>query len=619
MKKYEHYRFRDGITMLDEQEFNSRFFDLDGRLHILEAAKSSIDESIGGLVNIGIERIDGAIVPRITQLNEDRIQALAQLNAELAAFQTLSQTWLNDLQALYEIFQDPVLELSQIKAWQGLLDPQGNATILPDKLRGGSVAISYDTGGRVSELITTLPYGIYKLSYAYGANGNVSSETAMLNGNTLWTKTYQYNAQGRLDNIIEEPSEPGEPFIESSYGKTTWNIISKIQSIPGRKIIDRVDAGWYADWPTYQADTADYILGAQSGKLITTTQDGAEYFARAQRDLSPAQYIGDSSTIGFWVKLPDNATALILRLLCPDWSNVAMKAQYNFPPSIRGGWTFMSLPLETFQKIGSPNFADVRSILIEIRSAVNTCTASFDGFCCAPNTFNNGAIIITFDDCNSTDYDIAKSIMDAYGYRGCSFVTTDNIGSNEWWLSLPQLHKMQDLGWDICSHTKSHPYLTGLSEAERLYEIVSAKRWLIEKGFHAGARFLAYPYSDADRAVHNIAKQYHYITRLVRGEVDAVNGYHGWPLLNPYTIAAEDSANVPVATLQAWVNQVKAKWGLGVILFHRLVEGSPGPYQYSAADFQTFIDHIYDQGVPVITMSDLIDKYLLDKYLINTY
>lgn len=210
MKKFEHYRFRDGITPLNELELNGRFFDIDARLHAIEQIKNAFDESIQALVNFGIDRINAAIAPVIDEANQELADfqanaqtALSNLVQALQTFQAEANQWIVDLQQLYEIFQDPVLELSELLAWSNRLDPQRDSVIRPDKQRVGSTTITYDGQGRVTEITTTLPYGTYKLQYAYEANGNISTETAKLGVVTLWTRTYQYDSQGNITQWTE--------------------------------------------------------------------------------------------------------------------------------------------------------------------------------------------------------------------------------------------------------------------------------------------------------------------------------------------------------------------------------------------------------------------------------
>lgn len=201
MRKFELYRFRDGITPLDEQELNSRFFDLDLRINSLEELKDDIEENISKLVDLGIKRIDDVIVPKMEQLDQDKAMIIQQLSSELSMFQMQAQQLLAEIQILYEIFVDPVMELTELQVWKGLLDPHGDGRIRPDRQIDGSLTIAYDVEGRITEIVTELPYGDYKLQYTYNADGYVSTEAAMLGTKLLWTKTYQYNTSGELESV----------------------------------------------------------------------------------------------------------------------------------------------------------------------------------------------------------------------------------------------------------------------------------------------------------------------------------------------------------------------------------------------------------------------------------
>lgn len=382
------------------------------------------------------------------------------------------------------------------------------------------------------------------------------------------------------------------------------NITQETVRNPIVSILDSVDENWTQEVATFAWDASDYVSGYRSGKLTTTNGSGP-YNAVATKTFSPAKLL-TGSHVSLDIKRSSTITGITLFFLCPDWSNYAsLGFSLGYIP--HSAWTTLTCPIDAMTKVGSPNYANVTTIRLEALSSVNTATLNFDNVKGCPNLLNKGAIIITFDDGNDSDFIHAKKKMDEYGFKGVSFINPPLIGGSGK-LTLDQLTKMHSTGWDISAHTWTHPSLTSLTSEQVQEEIIKTKRYLIDNGFASGARFFAYPYSDVNSSVHTIVSKYHLITRLVTPF--STNKMSSFPMFSPYTIEGVDSANTTPANMLTWIQNVKANKGLGVMLFHKLVAAAPTQYEHLIADFNTFIDNIAAQGVPVITLSDLVDRYL---------
>lgn len=128
-------------------------------------------------------------------------------------------------------------------------------------------------------------------------------------------------------------------------------------------------------------------------------------------------------------------------------------------------------------------------------------------------------VALTFDDAYMSVRELAAPILQRHGFPGTVFVPTSFIGSTEpmsWpgieqWLGtehrdelLPmgwkELRELAADGWEIGSHTRTHPHLTQLEGAELIRELTEAKREC-EVGMGATCRTLAYPYGEHDERV----------------------------------------------------------------------------------------------------------------------
>ena len=133
-------------------------------------------------------------------------------------------------------------------------------------------------------------------------------------------------------------------------------------------------------------------------------------------------------------------------------------------------------------------------------------------------------VVVTFDDGYRSVLELAKPILDHHGLPGTLFVPSDWPGASEpmrWpgidrWLGTPHEHELQslswgelrdlaDAGWEIGSHTCSHPHLTELDDAALAHEL-QASRSAVEARLGLPCTSLAYPYGSVDGRVEQATR-----------------------------------------------------------------------------------------------------------------
>jgi heparosan-N-sulfate-glucuronate 5-epimerase len=134
------------------------------------------------------------------------------------------------------------------------------------------------------------------------------------------------------------------------------------------------------------------------------------------------------------------------------------------------------------------------------------------------------SLVVTFDDGFRSVHTQALPILSGLGVPATVFVPTNYVGRSEpmaWpgidqWLGtehaeelLPmnwdQLRELRDSGWEVGSHSCSHPRLTAL-EDEPLEAELSRSRAAIEEALDTPCRTLAYPYGEQDERVRATAR-----------------------------------------------------------------------------------------------------------------
>ncbi len=128
-------------------------------------------------------------------------------------------------------------------------------------------------------------------------------------------------------------------------------------------------------------------------------------------------------------------------------------------------------------------------------------------------------LAVTFDDGFLSVFERAFPILAALGVPATLFVPTEKVGTGgpmSWpgidqWLatqhrdelvgaSWDQIGELDEAGWEIGSHTQTHPHLTKVDD-ETLAEELSQSRHDVERRLGHGCHSIAYPYGDVNRRV----------------------------------------------------------------------------------------------------------------------
>ncbi|HTB70448.1 MAG TPA: polysaccharide deacetylase family protein [Solirubrobacteraceae bacterium] len=128
-------------------------------------------------------------------------------------------------------------------------------------------------------------------------------------------------------------------------------------------------------------------------------------------------------------------------------------------------------------------------------------------------------VAITFDDAYRSVLTLARPILDRFGFPATVFVPTNGVesgGALRWpgidqWIGGPHEHELTPMsweelrslasaGWEIGSHTASHPHLTRLDDAA-LADELGRSREVCEERLARPCGSIAYPYGDVDDRV----------------------------------------------------------------------------------------------------------------------
>ncbi len=134
-------------------------------------------------------------------------------------------------------------------------------------------------------------------------------------------------------------------------------------------------------------------------------------------------------------------------------------------------------------------------------------------------------LAITFDDAYRSVLELARPVLEELGVVASVYVPTGFAGQAtpmtwpgiDMWLGgaherelLPlgwdELGLLADAGWEVGSHTRTHPHLTTLTDDEALAAELADSRAAVADALGQPCRSLAYPYGDMDRRVVAMAR-----------------------------------------------------------------------------------------------------------------
>jgi peptidoglycan/xylan/chitin deacetylase (PgdA/CDA1 family) len=230
-------------------------------------------------------------------------------------------------------------------------------------------------------------------------------------------------------------------------------------------------------------------------------------------------------------------------------------------------------------------------------------THQFSGFSLVssvPPSLPLGNVALAFDDGNDTDYTEAYAYMQPHGLIGTSFITSDFIGGVGQ-LTVAMMTEMYNAGWDMANHTKTHPTLSDLTEAQQEAEFIACRDALNGWGFSRGSRIVGYTPGDNADTLVAMANSGMWASKT---EGLTYNPYGYWIPAFQVIVHYDWTLSEILALMDT--NIVTNKTNVR-LYFHKICIGAGG-IDIETAKFQGIIDHIVAQGYRTITHRDTISK-----------
>jgi len=251
--------------------------------------------------------------------------------------------------------------------------------------------------------------------------------------------------------------------------------------------------------------------------------------------------------------------------------------------------TWVGIDVGPTAQIGSPDPTTITGIRIEVDAGASPIL--LDRFE-TTSTADTGRVMIQFDD-NRASVATAYEEMHQRSLAGGIAVIPDLVGSGGH-LTAAQLATYHDSGWDLVSHPQLDRPLPAYSRARQRAAIVRAKRWLVERGYEAGANHFVVPFGSAGPETLDLMATFH-----ATGFLSSA-GMSGTPPADPLTINRVGIDNVQYAKRQ--IRRAAAYNQLVVLSAHTV--GNADDRWVSREGFVDMLDTIEKTDVTVVTPTE---------------
>lgn len=246
-------------------------------------------------------------------------------------------------------------------------------------------------------------------------------------------------------------------------------------------------------------------------------------------------------------------------------------------------------------------------------------------------------ISITFDDGRTSNITKAAPILAKYGLSATAYVVTDCVGLTKapnkcraardvTYMSWNDLRTLRDTyGWEIGSHSKSHPYMASKSASDgqpRLLtptqvttEVAGSKQALAAQGFNATS--FASPYGDYSMSTLREIAKYYDAHRGFADQNDNVYPYNDLVLNN-----LQVQTPVLPSTVKAKIDEAIAKKTWLILTLHDIVDvpkaASAYAYDYQTAYFEQIAAYIKQkQDAGLITPTNVTNGLVSGKTMLS--
>ncbi|UTT68791.1 polysaccharide deacetylase family protein [Arthrobacter sp. DNA4] len=375
----------------------------------------------------------------------------------------------------------------------------------------------------------------------------------------------------------------------------------------------------------FAADTADFLIGTQSVRAVTSGSGGTVEVISPT--LPQLNLTGKGLAFQLKVDNPDRLANIILYWGQNNYAsfNTSIQAQSQgdgvSAVLLPNDWTWFYVPSNDISNAtGTVNLSAITNVKIRVtdkNSGPLTVNVQQIGTYTPKNAYPSGVISVTCDDSLLSQYTYLPQILGKYGAAATMLLITDQMpgspvfGSNPatyvQGFSVDQAHELEDKqGYEMGGHaylTANHNRgMANLTAQELADELGGLKSWLRTEGFK-GADYFAWPIGSNNVAATKICRKFFSWARHTGGFY-APAQFPTQPMRHQAVTVTSD---IPVATFQGYIDFAKAHGRHLTLMVHQIVvSGASGPTNVNKADLAAILDYANSVGMPIRTIGQVM-------------
>jgi len=149
------------------------------------------------------------------------------------------------------------------------------------------------------------------------------------------------------------------------------------------------------------------------------------------------------------------------------------------------------------------------------------------------------SVVLTFDDGYEDNYKNALPVIKEFGLKATVFVVTDWVGTNNSYMTIPQLKEMDANGFEVQCHTLAHKELDKLTYEQQLKDLKESKEFM-ERNLNKKVTTICYPIGKFNKNTIKAAEEAGYLMgiKMVGGWANKNDGMY---TINRVFVSAKDT------------------------------------------------------------------------------
>jgi peptidoglycan/xylan/chitin deacetylase (PgdA/CDA1 family) len=277
-------------------------------------------------------------------------------------------------------------------------------------------------------------------------------------------------------------------------------------------------------------------------------------------------------------------------------------------------WVLVTLSFSDAVTVGTPTRSGITGIRVLVDDVdpgpVKLFLGGVGKVANSASLYPTGVVSLTFDDVDGSQWTVAAPKLSEHSFRGTLYPIIGSVDQGSA-LTMTQLRALHDgMGWEVGAHaTTSATHaasLTSMTDADAETELVTIRRWLLDRGFEADT--YAWPNGKLNVTKRALVGSYYL---AARGTYDVPNSVaqETFPAAQPTNFRSYNAAGRTLAQMKTLVDKCKVEKDWVVFTFHGIVASGATGNNVNQADFNSLVDYIAAADIPVLPVREVVRSF----------